>query len=116
LDSAHNLEAVNALLKTLDELGIEDGFSLVYASHPKKDSGRILRRLAQRAGEIWCTTAPRLSPESDLLPLLKGRRGVHADASPIACLRSAQQRGKTVLVTGSIYLAGKLLLQLEAEG
>jgi dihydrofolate synthase/folylpolyglutamate synthase len=116
LDSAHNLEAVNALLKTLDELGIEDGFSLVYASHPKKDSSRILPRLAQRAGEIWCTTAPRLSPESDLLSLLKGRRGVHADASPIACLRSAQQRGKTVLVTGSIYLAGELLRQLEAEG
>ena len=115
LDSAHNPQAVGMLLKTLDELNIQDGFSLVYGSHPKKDTAQIIRRLAARAGDVWCTTAPLLKPENDVYELLKGRPRVHVNANPLECLKAAQKLGRTVLVTGSIYLVGELMRQMEAD-
>jgi len=115
LDGAHNPAAVARLIKTLAELNIQDGFTLVFGAHPFKNTRRLLTRLAARAGTVICTQAERLSPAKDLAALLPGRPDVHAQPDCREAVRQARALGRTTLVAGSLYLAGELLGRLETD-
>ena len=113
LDGAHNPAAIDRLLKTLSELSIKPGFTLVFGAHPFKNTGPMLRRLAERAGAVILTTAPRLSTPTDLAAHLPNRAGVTLEPECGRALQKARALGRPVLIAGSLYLAGAVLRFLE---
>ena len=115
IDGAHNPDAIRALLKTMEEIGIADGFTLVFGAHPRKNTGRLLRRLAARAGSVVLTTAERLETVDELRAQLPDRRDVRTDPNCGRALQTARLLGKPVVVAGSLYLAGAVLGWLETQ-
>lgn len=113
LDGAHNPNAVAAILTTLTELGIPDGFTLVFGAHPRKNAAPMLRRYAPHAGTIITTTAPLLQPAADLAATLPDRPNVHPIPDCAEALSEARALGHPVLVTGSLYLAGAILAHID---
>ena len=113
LDGAHNLQAATALLRTLVPAGLTPGFALVYGSHPKKDTARILRRLAASAGPVFVTTAEGLLPPHEVAAHLAGRPDVTVVADPWEAVSAARATGRSTLVAGSLYLGGAVLAALE---
>jgi dihydrofolate synthase/folylpolyglutamate synthase len=134
LDGAHNPDAVRALVQSLPELVGDAPLALVLGVLEDKDAAAMLAALMPRVERAWFTAPPSsraLSPAA--LQSLARQLGFEAtccESSPSQALARAQswalaqtqipdpggQPGTpagAVLATGSVYLAGDLLSQLE---
>lgn len=111
VDGAHNLAAVASLIRSLPEVGLHSGFSLVFGASPRKDIRAMADRLTPYAGTVLCTGLPRLLPAAELAAHFHSHHDVRVVPDPHAALAAARQLGKPVLVVGSLYLAGALLAE-----
>jgi len=96
LDGAHNPPAARALLRELPER-----YRLVFGAQPHKDVGSMLALLARRAAGVVLTW-----------PLPGPLAGHLYEADPRAALELAARAAnedEPVVVTGSLYLVGRLL-------
>jgi folylpolyglutamate synthase/dihydropteroate synthase len=83
-----------------------------------KEIGGMLSALAPVATSVICTTAPNpRAATADELKAIATRFSDHVDAipDPIDALRQACQRGRTVVVAGSIFLIGPIRAQLARD-
>jgi dihydrofolate synthase/folylpolyglutamate synthase len=132
IDSAHNPDAVRALVESLPDVIGDAPLALVLGVLEDKDAAAMLAALMPRVTRAWFTAPPSsraLSPAA--LQSLARQLGFDATAcesSPAHALEQAQrwarthersehaeglERGAAVLATGSVYLAGDLLGALE---
>ncbi len=123
LDGAHNPDAVLALVESLPEVLPAGPLALVLGVLEDKDAAGMLEALLPLCAHAWFTAPPssRALPPAALQSLA---RQLGFDASTceprppraLAAARSwAQERGGTVLATGSVYLVGDLLGRLEGS-
>ena len=111
LDGAHTTESINALATALDEIEMPRPRTLVFSLASDKRCAEILARLDAVGDDLIFTLADpvrSLTPE-DLRDAF-GRGEVIED--PDAALDEALARDKPVVITGSIYLAGRLRKRL----
>lgn len=110
LDGAHNPPAARALV---DEF---EGFHLVFGAFPRKDYHTILQTLLPKSGSVRYTYAAKGALRAEIL--------LHEYPAPYFehplealehAVQSAQQDGRPVLVTGSLYLVGEMLRLLEVQ-
>jgi dihydrofolate synthase/folylpolyglutamate synthase len=123
LDSAHNPDAVRALVESLPELLAARPVALVLGVLEDKDAASMLRELLALCERAWFTVPPssRALPPTALQSLSRqlGFDAVLCEAQPWRALvearRWARERGDgaAVLATGSVYLAGDLLAHLD---
>jgi dihydrofolate synthase / folylpolyglutamate synthase len=123
LDSAHNPDAVRALVESLPELFAGRPVALVFGVLEDKDAASMLRELLALCERAWFTVPPssRALPPTALQSLSRqlGFDAVLCEAQPWRALvearRWARERGDgaAVLATGSVYLAGDLLAHLD---
>ena len=123
LDSAHNPDAVDALVRSLPQLLGGRPVALVLGVLEDKDAVSMLRSLMAISERAWFTAPPSgraLSPaalESQALRL--GFAQTVCEPRPERALRAAQEwargRGAAVLATGSVYLVGDLLGRIEGS-
>jgi dihydrofolate synthase/folylpolyglutamate synthase len=121
LDGAHNPDAVAALVESLPEVFGQAPLALVLGVLEDKDAAGMLAALMPLVERAWFTAPPgsrALSPAA--LQSLARQLGFEATAcepKPARALaearRWAAERGGAVLATGSVYLVGELLGQLE---
>jgi dihydrofolate synthase/folylpolyglutamate synthase len=124
LDGAHNPDAVAALVESLPEVldaSPAAPLALVLGVLDDKDAARMLAALMPLVARAWFTVPPSsraLSPAA--LQSLARQLGFEATVSepkPARALaqarRWAAEQGGAVLATGSVYLVGELLGQLE---
>jgi dihydrofolate synthase/folylpolyglutamate synthase len=124
LDGAHNPDAIRALVESLPEL-ITPGtpLGLVLGVLEDKDAAGMLAPLLGRCERAWFTAPPSsraLSPAAlQSLARQLGFEAVACDPEPVRALAEARrwalQRGGAVLATGSVYLVGDLLGELDAS-
>lgn len=111
LDGAHTTESIDALAIALDEIALPRPRTLVFSLSSDKRCADILARLDSIADDVIFTLGDSirsLAPET--LREEFGRGEVVED--PKAALDAAIARGKPVVITGSIYLAGCLRRRL----
>jgi dihydrofolate synthase/folylpolyglutamate synthase len=121
LDGAHNPEAVAALSASLPEVLAGGGLALVLGVLEDKDAARMLQTLLPVCERAWFTAPPSpraLSPAAlQSLARQLGFEAVACEPKPGRALAQAQrwarEHGRAVLATGSIYLVGDLLGQLD---
>jgi dihydrofolate synthase / folylpolyglutamate synthase len=123
LDSAHNPDAVRALVESLPELLAGRPVALVLGVLEDKDAASMLRELLALCERAWFTIPPssRALPPTALQSLSRqlGFDAVLCEAQPWRALaearRWARERGDgaAVLATGSVYLVGDLLGHLD---
>ncbi|MBL8800023.1 MAG: bifunctional folylpolyglutamate synthase/dihydrofolate synthase [Planctomycetia bacterium] len=116
LDCAHNVASVEALTQTLDESFPPARRLLVLACANDKDLPGMLRGLTPHFAHAYLTrftTNPRGVPPEQLAELLAPIGGlpfsVHANpADAWQAARAAAGTGDTIVITGSVYLAGEV--------
>jgi dihydrofolate synthase/folylpolyglutamate synthase len=121
LDSAHNPDAVMALVDSLPEVLRGRPTALVLGVLEDKDAAGMLRTLLGTCEYAWFTAPPSsraLSPATlQSLARQLGFDAVTCEPTPWRALAQARrwagQREGAVLVTGSVYLVGDLLGRLE---
>ncbi len=123
LDGAHNPAAVDALAEALPEILGERPVALVLGVLEDKDAAAMLATLLPLCEIAWFTAPPSaraLSPAA----LESLARQLHFDAAscephPMQALVQAREwareHGGAVLATGSVYLVGDLLAQLQGS-
>jgi dihydrofolate synthase/folylpolyglutamate synthase len=125
LDGAHNPDAVLALLEALPEVvPAEAPMALVLGVLEDKDAAAMLAPLLVRCERAWFTAPPssRALPPSALQSLARqlGFDAVTCDPEPSRALaearRWAAEHAGAVLATGSVYLVGQLLGNLNGSG
>lgn len=118
VDGAHNLHAANVLARTwIEEFGSETKATLVFGAVKGKDTALVIDAIRPIAGS-----------ESDILVVkVNSERGLSLDelleflptASPQmsldGALKMASTTERTVLVTGSLFLAGETLALLQSD-
>jgi dihydrofolate synthase/folylpolyglutamate synthase len=119
LDSAHNPDAVAALVEALPEVLAARPLGLVLGVLEDKDAARMLATLLPRCERAWFTAPPSsraLSPAAlESLARQLGFNAAICEPRPLRALsqarRWARERagGAAVLATGSVYLVGDLL-------
>ena len=122
LDSAHNPDAVAALVESLPEVLASGPLALVLGVLEDKDAARMLGTLLAMCERAWFTAPPSsraLSPAAlQSLARQLGFDMAACEPKPWRALSKARawarERGGAVLVTGSVYLIGELLGQVEA--
>ncbi|HWK10557.1 MAG TPA: folylpolyglutamate synthase/dihydrofolate synthase family protein [Vicinamibacterales bacterium] len=110
VDAAHNPAGARALAKYLTAT-VREPVTLLFGAMRDKAVAEMAGILAPAAAEIIVTTAP--SPRAMAAPDIAAiARGTHpritAIADPFEALRAALDRGRTVVVAGSIFLIGPL--------
>ncbi len=124
LDGAHNPHAVRALAEALPDLLGERPLALVLGVLEDKDAATMLATLLPLSERAWFTAPPgeRALPPAALESLA---RQLHFDAAlceprPLRALALAQDWARrhdgAVLATGSVYLVGELLGDVERSG
>jgi dihydrofolate synthase / folylpolyglutamate synthase len=124
LDSAHNPDAAVALVESLPEVLAGRPTAVVLGVLDDKDAAGMLRALLAVCEHAWFTAPPSsraLSPAAlQSLARQLGFDAVACEPRPwralLAAQRWARERGGAVLATGSVYLVGDLLGQLDASG
>ncbi len=121
LDSAHNPDAVAALVQALPELLAGRPLGLVLGVLEDKDAASMLAALLPLCERAWFTAPPSsraLSPAAlESLARQLGFAAVRCEPRPRSALEQAQDwaqargggGGAAVLATGSVYLVGELL-------
>ncbi|HMC77997.1 MAG TPA: folylpolyglutamate synthase/dihydrofolate synthase family protein [Vicinamibacterales bacterium] len=117
LDAAHNPAGARALASYL-EAAFPAGVTLVFGAMRDKALREMLGALLPAAAAIVCTTAPspRAMPAAELAAVVGGL-GSRADVvpDPIAAVARACERGRPVVVAGSIFLIGPVREWLERD-
>jgi dihydrofolate synthase/folylpolyglutamate synthase len=121
LDGAHNPDAVAALVESLPDVLGERPLALVLGVLEDKDAASMLAALLPLCERAWFTAPPSsraLSPAAlESLARQLGFEAAACEPRPSRALeqarRWARERRGGVLVTGSVYLIGELLGQLE---
>jgi dihydrofolate synthase/folylpolyglutamate synthase len=123
LDSAHNPDAVRALVESLPELLAGCPVALVLGVLEDKDAASMLRELLALCERAWFTVPPssRALPPTALQSLSRqlGCDAVVCEPQPWRALAEARRwardrgDGAAVLATGSVYLVGDLLGHLD---
>jgi dihydrofolate synthase/folylpolyglutamate synthase len=124
LDGAHNPAAARALRASLPEVLGGGPLALVLGVLEDKDAARMLDTLLPVCERAWFTAppGPRALPPPALQSLARqlGFEAASSEPRPARALDQARlwarERGGGVLVTGSIYLVGDLLLELAPAG
>jgi dihydrofolate synthase/folylpolyglutamate synthase len=124
LDGAHNPDAVAALVDSLPDVLAGRPLAVVLGVLEDKDAAGMLGALLGACERAWFTapsSSRALSPAA--LQSLARQLGFDAAVSeprPERALsearRWARERGGAVLATGSVYLVGELLSELDASG
>ncbi|MFI5038125.1 MAG: bifunctional folylpolyglutamate synthase/dihydrofolate synthase, partial [Solirubrobacterales bacterium] len=124
LDGAHNPDAVAALVDSLPDVLAGRPLAVVLGVLEDKDAAGMLGALLGACERAWFTapsSSRALSPAA--LESLARQLGFDAAVSeprPQRALsearRWARERGGAVLATGSVYLVGELLSELDASG
>jgi dihydrofolate synthase/folylpolyglutamate synthase len=120
LDSAHNPDAVTALVEALPEILADRPLMLVLGVLEDKDAARMLVQLLPLCECAWFTAPPSsraLSPAAlQSLARQLAFDAVVCEPQPWRALTAARQRARerrgAVLATGSVYLIGDLLGRL----
>ncbi len=121
LDGAHNPDAVRALVQALPEILGERPVALVLGVLEDKDAAAMLASLLPLCQAAWFTAppSPRALPPAALQSLARqmGFAEVECELRPLRALGRAREwareRDGGVLATGSVYLVGDLLGELE---
>jgi dihydrofolate synthase/folylpolyglutamate synthase len=124
LDGAHNPAAARALRASLPGVLGGGPLALVLGVLEDKDAARMLDTLLPVCERAWFTAppGPRALPPPALQSLARqlGFEAASSEPRPARALDQARlwarERGGGVLVTGSIYLVGDLLLELAPAG
>jgi len=125
-DGAHNPPSVAALAESLPDLRAGRPLAAVVGILDDKDASQMLSVLREHCAALWVTApdSPRALPPPTLQSLARqvGFTEVHCEPDRGRALAQArawagaQPGGGVVLATGSIYLVGNLLGELEREG
>ena len=120
LDGAHNPAAALALRDALEEIWKSGDLVLVLGMSGDKDVRRFTDILVPLAGKVIATRArcPRALSSLELAAQM-GREGVVVKEDVGEALREARKLAGSrglVCVTGSLYLVGDVLRQVEASG
>lgn len=118
LDGAHMPEAVEALLAALDDAASPR--VALFGAAMDKDAKAMLKLLARWAdrGVMCAASNPRAIATNELLRICREIGWpAHAAASPAQALEMAREQARdgTLLVTGSLYLAGEIRPLLRKE-
>ena len=107
IDSAHTSASIHALRLALSEIGFPEPRTLIFSIAQGKELSSILKQLPEIADEIILT---RGDPSRSLHPTKLREKLGQGDVflEPQAALQEALRRGRSVVVTGSFYLAGSL--------
>lgn len=111
-DVAHNAAGVDALVRSLDELGVPDGSVLVMGVLSDKDLGEMAPKLARKFSRAVTLTPPhplRARPAEETAAALRAAgMDVAAVPDPAAACEEATRRldGGWVFVTGSLFTVG----------
>jgi dihydrofolate synthase / folylpolyglutamate synthase len=124
LDGAHNPHAVQALLESLPAIVGERQLALVMGVLEDKDAASMLELLLGVCESAWFTAPPSARALSPAALQSRARQlaftQTACEAEPRRALEHAQRwargRGGAVLATGSVYLVGDLMRQLELLG
>jgi dihydrofolate synthase/folylpolyglutamate synthase len=124
LDGAHNPDAARALVESLPEALGTGPLALVLGVLEDKDAASMLATLLPVCERAWFTAPPsaRALPPATLGSLARqlGFQAMSCEPRPSRALaearRWARENGGAVLATGSVYLIGDLLAELEASG
>jgi dihydrofolate synthase/folylpolyglutamate synthase len=124
LDGAHNPDAVAALVEALPEVLGGGPLALVLGVLEDKDAARMLGALMPLCERAWFTAPPgsrALSPAAlQSLARQLGFEAVACEPRPAHALSAARawasEHAGSVLVTGSVYLVGDLIAQLQSSG
>ncbi|HLJ09624.1 MAG TPA: folylpolyglutamate synthase/dihydrofolate synthase family protein [Planctomycetaceae bacterium] len=116
VDTAHNWEAVAALLKTLDESFRARRRVLIFAATRDKDVAGMLRQLLPRFDTVVLTcfqNNPRHVPVETLVGMAQGltEQRVHAAGEPAAAWKLARRFASPddlICVTGSFFIAADM--------
>ena len=121
LDGAHNLAACEALIAALDDDGAVAN-QLVFGALADKQAEPMLRRLATAVdARHYCEPlapvgARRSVPTDALAAVAPGRAHASPEEAIEAAVDAARQRpGGRVLVTGSLFLVGRVRAHLLGE-
>ncbi len=121
LDGAHNPDAVAALVRSLPEVLGGRPLALVLGVLEDKDAAGMLSALLPLCERAWFTAPPssRALPPAALQSLARQlgfEDAVECEPRPSSALAQAQswarEHGGAVLATGSVYLVGELLAEL----
>jgi dihydrofolate synthase/folylpolyglutamate synthase len=110
LDGAHNREAIAALARTLDSMGLSGRLNLVFSCLDDKPIEAMAAILQPRVAEVTVVpiNSPRARPLDELASAFPGSRQA---ASTAALLRVLSDNLPT-LVTGSLRLVGEVLAEV----
>jgi dihydrofolate synthase/folylpolyglutamate synthase len=110
LDAAHNREAIAALVRTLDFMGLSGKLNLVFSCLDDKPIEAMAAMLQPRVVEVTVVpiNSPRTRPLDDLAAAFPGCRRA---ASTAAVLRDLSDHLPT-LVTGSLRLVGEVMAEI----
>lgn len=121
LDGAHNGDSAAALVRLYSSLFPEKRCMLLFGGCRGKEFPLIFRRLIPITSEVVLTgfDHPRSAPPDDLAQVLRradGRLPVHCFADSRSALAESIRlsRGRPLLITGSLYLAGEVRRSLPA--
>ena len=118
-DAAHNPAGANVLAGYLAEVH-PDGLPMVFGVMRDKNAEAMLATLLPHTTNVVMTEppTPRASDARSLVALaarLGRAEHVEAERDPLSALERAFNYGPTVLVAGSIFLAGALLPEVDPE-
>jgi len=108
MDAAHNPAGARALASYLRDTE-PHGVTLVFGAMQDKAIDEMLSAIAPAVVSVICTTAPnpRAAAAAELAQIVRRVTGrVQAIDDPIDAVRQACASGRTVVVTGSIFLIG----------
>lgn len=117
LDGAHNPDAAEALRQSLKQCGIRDRVYLVAGFCGEKNSIDFLKKIQVVVKSAWAVAIdnPRSLKAQEVGSLMRsaGIRDVAVSASvkeaAESAIKSAEEEGGTVLVTGSLFLVAEAL-------
>lgn len=113
LDGAHNPHAAKVLVATWQERFGDERAAVVFAASADKQIQGVLELIAPLASEWYLPpcTSPRILPACEMSQLIQ-----KTSPAPVYCcetlteaLERAEQSGRPVLVTGSLFLLGDVL-------
>lgn len=121
LDGAHNIDAIDQLVRTWQQKYPGEKASLIFGATTGRDVGIMLRSLQPIAARWFFTgfSSQRSAPPEQLREVQASLFGrsveTHVHPSPSSALALAKKQKERVLITGSLYLAGEVLAITRGE-
>jgi dihydrofolate synthase/folylpolyglutamate synthase len=121
LDGAHNIDAVDNLVRTWQQKYPGEKASIIFGATEGRDIGTMLRSLQPLAARWFFTgfQSQRAALPDQLREVQASLFGrsveTHVHPNPASALAEAKKHGERVLITGSLYLAGEVLAITRGE-